>query len=365
MQLTLQKGAAMKSIQWRVEQNTLTNPFSYWARVIPKDSVGYARLAERIVLKNPVCSAEQAESVLRTRDAEILEILLEGAQVSLENSFTYHTTITGRMNAPDDPLPPDSAVNVQVYAARPFAEALRQEAKLERLPPDQKAPVIAGAEDTVLGLNDVLNPSGVLHLSGTNLLFDLQSSSGECVIEGTREGRTVQTRFAMISNSLILVVPEIPSQSDPWNNEYRVSVSTRYTAHGSLRTGTYQRLLRTPLAVSLGNDDGILSGAEADAPLARVTDGQLTGQSARVRVQAALNAQDGKLRLNLLDMREGGAAGDAVHVTGDGVYTLAGYAGFALANLEVTVDNYTALINKVRDEYTGRLVDILDVDGGA
>ena len=353
------------AIQWRPEKNSLTTPHSHWVRIIPKDSLGYARLAERVVLKNPVCSAEQAESVLRTRDEEIMEILLDGSQVSLENAFTYHLSVTAKLDAPDDPLPPDHVINVQVYAVKPFAEAVRQAAKLERLPPEQKVPLIAGAEDTVLGLNDVLNPSGVLRLSGTELLFDLQSGSGECVIEGTREGRTVQTRFAMISNSLILVVPEIPSQSDPWNNEYRVSVSTRYTAHGSLRTGTYQRLLRTPLAVSIGNDDGILSGAEADAPLARVTGGQLTGQSARVRVQAALNAQSGELRLALLDMREGGAAGDAVHVTGDAVYTLAGYADSALTSLEVTVDNYTALLAKLREEYTGRMVDILDVDGGA
>lgn len=353
------------AIQWRPEKNSLTTPHSHWVRIIPKDSLGYARLAERIVLKNPVCSAEQAESVLRTRDEEIMEILLDGSQVSLENAFTYHLSVTAKLDAPDDPLPPDHVINVQVYAVKPFAEAVRQAAKLERLPPEQKVPLIAGAEDTVLGLNDVLNPSGVLRLSGTELLFDLQSGSGECVIEGTREGRTVQTRFAMISNSLILVVPEIPSQSDPWNNEYRVSVSTRYTAHGSLRTGTYQRLLRTPLAVSIGNDDGILSGAEADAPLARVTGGQLTGQSARVRIQAAIDGLTGELRLALLDMREGGAVGDAVHVTGDAVYTLAGYADSALTSLEVTVDNYTALLAKLREEYTGRLVDILDVDGGA
>lgn len=352
------------AIQWRPEKNSLTTPHSHWVRIIPKDSLGYARLAERIVLKNPVCSAEQAESVLRTRDEEIMEILLDGSQVSLENAFTYHLSVTAKLDAPDDPLPPDATVNVQVYAVRPFVEAVRQEAKLERLPPDQKAPVIAGTEDTVLGLNDVLNPSGVLRLSGTELLFDLQSGSGECVIEGTREGRTVQTRFAMISNSLILVVPEIPSQPDPWNNEYRVSVSTRYTAHGSLRTGTYQRLLRTPLAVSLGNNDGILSGAETDAPLARVTGGQLNGDSARVRVQAAIDGLTGELRLNLLDMREGGATGDAVRVIGDGLHVLPGYAGSALLSLNVTVDNYTALLAKVRDEYQGRLVDILDVDGG-
>lgn len=41
------------SIQWRPEKNSLTTPPSHWARVIPKDSLGYTELAERIVLKNP------------------------------------------------------------------------------------------------------------------------------------------------------------------------------------------------------------------------------------------------------------------------------------------------------------------------
>jgi len=352
------------SIQWRPELNALTNPPSYRARVIPKDSVGYAALAERIVLKNPVCSAEQAESVLRTRDAEIMALLTDGYQVSLENAFTYHLSITARLDSSDDPLPPDSAVNVQVYAARRFVEALRQAAQLERLPPDQKLPVIAGAEDTVLGLNDVLNSGGVLRLTGTDLLFDPKTGSGECVLEGTRDGRTVQTRFAMLSNAIILVVPEIPSQPDSWNNEYRVSVSARYTAHGSLRTGTYQRLLRTPLAVTLGNNNGILSGIET-SPLARVTGGELNAEGARVRIQAALDVQTGTLRLSLLDMSEHGSAGNAVAVTGNEAYTLPGYVGSDLVSLEVTVDDHTALVSKIREEYTGRLVDILDVGSGS
>lgn len=351
------------TVQWRPEQNALTTPRTYWVRVIPKNSVGYAKLAERIVLKNPVCSAEQAESVLRTRDTEILEILLEGDQVSLENAFTYHLSVTAKLDAPDDPLPADTKVNVQIYGARPFVEAVRQSVQLERLPPDQKLPLIAGAEDTVLGLNDVLNPDGVLRLSGTDLLFDPQAGNGECVLEGTRSGRTVQTRFAMTSNTMILVVPQIPPQPDPWNNEYRVSVSTHYTAHGNLRTGTYSHLLRTPLTITLGNDDGILSGAET-SPLVRVTGGQLSGEVARVRIQAVLNAQDGQLYLSLLDMNKGGTAGDAVRVTGNDTYTLPGYAGSALTSLEVTVDRYPLLDKKIREEYTGRIVDILDVSSG-
>ncbi|CAK8714302.1 Alpha amylase, catalytic domain [Candidatus Electronema aureum] len=43
---------------------------------------------------------------------------------------------------------------------------IRHVAKLERLAPEQKQPMIAAAEDTRLKLNDVLNPDGVLKLTG-------------------------------------------------------------------------------------------------------------------------------------------------------------------------------------------------------
>ncbi|MCI5148342.1 MAG: hypothetical protein D3916_02920, partial [Candidatus Electrothrix sp. MAN1_4] len=96
------------TVQWRPEQNALTTPRSSRARVIPKDSIGYSGLAHRIIQKNPVCSVEQAESVLRTKDEVVQEVLLEGDQVSLENAFTYHLTISARLDAPDDPLPADN-----------------------------------------------------------------------------------------------------------------------------------------------------------------------------------------------------------------------------------------------------------------
>ena len=354
------------SIEWRVEPNPLTNPPSYRVRIIPKDTIGYKQLSERIALKNPVCSVEQVEAVLRTRDQEILEILLEGCNVALEESFDYSLSATGRMAEEDDQLPPNSVVNVNINASRAYAEAVRKRAKLVRKPPEHKVPVIASAKDTVLELSDVLNPDGLLRLTGTQLLFDKDKGTGECVLEGTREGRTVQRRFGTIKKGQIIVIPEIPSQTLPWNNEYRVSVSTRYTAHGSLRTGTYQRLLRTPLAVQLGANSGILSGGtEISVPLVRVTGGHLNEEGARVRIQAAIDALSGELRFRLLDMKENGAAGEAVHVSGNNAYTLPGYAGSGLDNLEVTVLDYAALLTKIREEYQGRMVDILDVGAGS
>ncbi|MCI5120992.1 MAG: hypothetical protein D3908_07365 [Candidatus Electrothrix sp. AUS4] len=67
------------------------------------------------------------------------------------------------------------------------------------------------------------------------------------------------------------------------------------------------------------------------------------------------------LLLNLIGMKEDGPAGEAVTVTADGEYTLAGFAGSAVSSLSVRVNDYAALLNLVRDQYYGRLVDVLDV----
>jgi hypothetical protein len=296
-------------------------------------------------------------------EREVLkEQLVSGNQISYENTCTWHLSISARLDTPDAPLPADAEINVQIYASKTLADEVGQAVLLERLPPTEKAPVIAGAEDTVLKLADVLNPAGLLRLTGADLFFEPGEDGSGCVIEGTRSGRAAQSRFGQISNAVILFAPEIPAQTDPWNNEYQVSVSTRYTEHGTLRTGTYSRLLRSPLAVRLqDHNSGILSGG-GNAALVTVSGGTLAAaDTARVRIQAVLDARSGALRLNLLDMSEGGATGAEAQVSGNGAITLAGYAGSPLTELSLAVNDYAALLNMVKTDYAGRVVDILDV----
>ncbi len=355
----------MSKVKWRPQLNALTTPQSYKAQPVPNNTFGYDGIAKRIALKNPVINAGLAKATLELAREVVKEELVNGNQVSLENFVTWHLSIATRLDAADAPLPPaDEIVRAQVYASRTFADEVRQAVELERLPPSKKVPVIAGADDTVLRLSNVLNPNGLLRLSGTNLFFDPDDADTGCLIEGTRSGKTVQTRFGPVSNSEVLVMPDVPAQNDPWNNEYLVSIMTQYTENGTLRTGTYGRPLRTPLEVTLGNGDGILSGANRN-PLVTVTGGTLDGDNAQLRIQAVLDTRSGELRLNLLDMRENGAHGDVVTVSGNGAYTLPGFAGSALNGLEVTVDNITDLENLIRTNYGGRLVDILNVQGGA
>jgi len=354
----------MNTVQCRPEANALTVPPSYTLRFIPRNVLGYDELAAEMARDNPLWDKEMIKAVLMARDRTVMRQLVNGNQVTLENAFSYRLSFNARLNGPDDPLPPvEEMLRVKVSASRTFVKETARDVRLERLPEEEKLPVISSAEDTALSLANVLNPDGVLRLTGSNLAFDQTDPACGCVIEGTRSGRTVQTQFASIANSEILAVPHIPAQDDPWNNEYTLSLSTRYTEHGSLRTGIFRRRLRSPLAVSgLGHPHaavGILTGS-ASAPYVTITGGTVTADET-LRIQVALDPADSRLHFSLLDMKENGAAGDAVSVSANGEYTLPGFAGSAVSSLNISVNNYAGLAELIRSGYAGWLADVLVV----
>jgi hypothetical protein len=351
----------MATIQWRPEVNALTTPQSYRARVLPRNVIGNDELAAEIAAELDVISPDVARLVITTEKKLIAKHLANGNQVTQEAALTYSLSLTAKLDSPDDPLPDEAdMLKVRIYASKPFIAEVRQAAKLERLPLAEKVPVIASAEDNRLKLADVLFAQGVLKLTGSNLFFDETEASGECVIEGTQSGRTVQNQYAMISNSSILLVPNIPAQAHPWNNEYTVSVSTHYTEHGTPRSGTYRRRLRSPLTVpGLSSGTGILTGNAAFAHVS--IDGGTASADTLLRIQVILDLQGGRLLFSLLDMQEGGATGAEVSVPQNGEYILPGYAGSPASSVEITVNNYAALWDMIRNDYGGRLVDVLDV----
>jgi hypothetical protein len=350
-------------MKYRIEPNPMTTPGSYKLRFIPQGVNGYDEVAKAVALKNPNWPADMVKAILKAGNEEIQDMNTNGFQVTYEDAFTFRPSFHARLDTPEDPLPPmEDLLRIKVSASRNFVKAIQQNAHLERVEPKQKAPVILSAEDTNLELNNVLNPSGVLRLNGTNLLFDRKDPDCGCLIEGTRSGEALQNQFASISNTEVLLVPHIPPQDDPWNNEYTFSLSTRYTEHGSIRTGTYGRRLRSPLDLSgfsanNPQEVGILTG-NAPAPYVVATSAEITADE-HIRIQAIFDLTDNRLTLSLQAMEQRGITGDAVSVPGNGTYTLPGFSGSAVTSLTVRVDNYDDLISLIRSDYNGRIVDIL------
>ena len=352
----------MATIQWRPEVNPLTTPQSWRARFVPRNAAGKEDIAADIALRHPNFSKADILTILTAEDEAIKARLLNGEQVTKEGSFSWYISFTGRLNSSAAPLPPlDDCLQVNVRVSQPFIAAIRQKAQTERLPPETKMPVINTAKDRVLGLNNVLNPAGALQLMGENLAFDrIASDESGCLIEGTRNGKAVQRRFFHIGQREILLVPDIPAQANAWNNEYKVSVSARYSERGTLRTGNYSRMLRTPLRVDgFGSETGILTG-RAGSPYVSITGGSASA-SETLRVQAIFDVRANALRFNLLDMQEGGRTGAVVSVAANGEHTLQGFADSAVTSMTLRINNFAALKEIVRNDYTGRLIDILIV----
>ncbi len=107
-------------------------------------------------------------------------------------------------------------------------------------------------------------------------------------------------------------------------------------------------------------ETGILTGSAALAYVS-INAGTLTARE-RLRIQVEYNVQDDLLAFRLIDMRDGGAEGPMVPMTANGEFILLGFAGSAVSDLELTINNYAALKTMVRYDYDGRLVDILDVE---
>jgi hypothetical protein len=356
---------SMTTIQWRPQVNALTKPQSYRPQVVPRGTSGYDKMATDISTAHPVYNADLIRSVAPLIMDWIQQELISGLQVTLEDAFTFHPSMTGKMAGPDDPLPnANELLQVNVYAARAFVQAVRQKAKLERLPMSEKLPLVTSSEDTKLKLADVLNPNGLLRLTGSNLFFDEEDPDCGCIIAGSWSGETKQSTFGDISNTGILLSPDIPAQDESWQNEYSLSIITQYTEHGTPRTGIYRRKLRTPLIINglaFETGPGILTGGgSADAPYARIQSGEAPASEV-LRIQAVLDPHLDKLLLNLIDMKEGGSAGPELAITAIGTYTLQGFSGSGVTELVVCVDNYSDLFSLVRNSYSGRLTDVLDV----
>ena len=353
----------MPTIQWRPDINSLTVPQSYKVRFIPRNTAGIQDIAADIAQQHPKFSKADILTILRAEDEAILARLLDGEQVDKGECCSWALSFSGRLDSPDDMLPSlDDNLSVKIQVAQPFLDTIRRGALLERLPMSEKLPMISQVEETLLKLPNVLNPSGVVMIHGANLLFDPEGGSGGCVIEGTRSGSIIQTRFPVIANNSIMLMPEIPEQEAPWNNEYRISVSTHYSEHGTLCSVTYDRFLRTPLTVyDLGQDDppetGVLTGS-ADSPYVSVIGGGLTDNET-IRIQAVHDTQRDMLLFSLLNIHEGDTIGGLVVVGVNGEYTLPGFTNSAVRSLDIRVDDYAALKAMIRDNYNGRLVDVL------
>ncbi|MCI5160405.1 MAG: hypothetical protein D3906_18660, partial [Candidatus Electrothrix sp. AUS1_2] len=96
----------MATIQWRPDINSMTVPQSYRVRFIPRNTAGIQDIAADIARQHPRFSRDDILTILRAEDEAVLARLLDGEQVSKEDCCIWSLSFSGRLDGPDDPLPP-------------------------------------------------------------------------------------------------------------------------------------------------------------------------------------------------------------------------------------------------------------------
>lgn len=81
-----------------------------------------------------------------------------------------------------------------------------------------------------------------------------------------------------------------------------------------------------------------------------------------LRIQAVFDPRQDALLLSLLDMKEEGRTGAAVAVTANGALTVQGFSSSAVSSLNIRVNSYAALKAMCRNDYGGRVVDVLVIE---
>ncbi len=177
----------MATVQWRPEKNLLTTPTTWRPLFIARNVVNKSEMAARMARALPNYTAEEFRTFIDLHNQLISESLINGEQVTEENDFIYTLSFSSKLASPDDPLPPlEECLHVRIHASQTLLNKVHKTVKTERLPEAKKLPLISTAQDTVLLLKDVLNPDGMLRLTGDDLQFDPVQGTGKCVLAGTQ-----------------------------------------------------------------------------------------------------------------------------------------------------------------------------------
>lgn len=254
-------------VQYKVIRNYLTNPPSYTARPVPRNTLDYDALAEQIHLHNPTIPADTAKAVLEAFREEVIRQLADGNTINLSGFVSFVVTLPVRLNQPTDDLPPNP-VDVRAKPSVVLKEEVTQQAEYVRLAYSEKAPEIIAAYDTNTNLANWIRKDYGFRLDGSNIGFDA-ADPAQGVFMTDADGHVVQqTKISLNNPSKIIITPDFggPHSSSP-NVEKTIAVRSRYTENGQLRTGEYAKRLRSTNVVTAAQPKIFVVGDAADGPL--------------------------------------------------------------------------------------------------
>jgi hypothetical protein len=244
------------------------------------------------------------------------------------------------MAAPTDPMP-TSGLYINAKVSTPFLAQVKQMATYSREGYSDKAPGIVSAVDTNTQISGYVRPGYGLLVSGTQMAWTQTDTNQGIFLESAAGNKIRQTNITLATPSQAAIIPSLDPAAQPAGAasvEHVLSLVTKYTENGSLRTGVLGTPLRTTNVITDTNKKVFVIGADT---VSGVTISAYTGADADFRMQASIDPSTNLLKVKLGTLA--GVFGDVVTVSEATDYTLTGLA----SDVTLTVDDYDKFYDNV------------------
>jgi len=299
------------SLTYELKANKLTIPPSYSALARPVTILGYDELSYQIHVNNRTIPQETARAVLEAFRAEVLRQISEGNSILLEKFISITPSLRG--NLPDVTSSINSDfLHLAGKIAVPLRDEIRNAISFQKLPFQQVAPQILAGIDTNYAIKNLVRDGFGCRIDGSKMAFDPSDVNQGVFLESQAGNNIRQTNISLADPGKIIFIPAVDEAAGPAGAasvEQLLTVVTKYTENGDLRTGSYGQPMRGVNVVTDANIQLFVSGTAATGP---VTATGYTGS----QVDAVILGQiknDQSLVLSIGAM--GGSQGDQVTIT--------------------------------------------------
>lgn len=270
-------------ITYNIVPILLTDPPSYTARPTSKHILGYDDVAEEINTHNPTISVATAKSVLKALRSEVLHQLVSGNSINLEGFVSFVVSMPVHLENPTDPLPSDP-LNVKAKPSRTLKTEIRQEATYSRAAYIEKAPSVISATDSNTNIQNYVRDNSGLRINGSNVGFDPTDANQGVFLLSQAGNNIQQTNVALNDPSQIIIIPLVDAAVGPAGAasvEQILSIVSKYTENGQLRTGTFSKILRGTNVITGTNLHLFVTGSGTYGPYSV---GSYTGVDQTIRL---------------------------------------------------------------------------------
>lgn len=236
------------SLPYQLKNNMLTPTPTYSALAKPNVSINDDELARLFNIANPSMSVTSVLSYIAGFREIVQQQLILGNSITLLNFIRIFPSIRGKLETPDDSVGKDD-LEINSVIAREMVSTVRNEISLTRLPYTEKVPSISFHSDAGGWYNLLGN---LETLSGAMMQFDA-SDPLQGVFLKNKFTAVVDKPTEYAINTMgrnVFNTPVISTPTEGRENEFEISLSTRYTSNGTYRTGTYSRPVRTGKVVT-------------------------------------------------------------------------------------------------------------------